>query len=109
MYDAVVIGAGLAGCSAAPQLARRGRRVLLLEAERYPVHKMCGEFLSPEPRRLFRALGVETEVDALGAVPIRRVAVPSPAGAGWRGRLPGEALGLSRWALDPALFDAAVR
>ena len=29
-YDAIVIGGGLAGCSAAAQLARRGHQVLLL-------------------------------------------------------------------------------
>jgi len=69
---------------------------------------MCGEFLSPETRGLFGALGVEAEIDASGAVPIRRVAITSPAGAVWRARLPGEAIGLSRWALDPILFDAAV-
>ena len=109
MYDAVVIGAGLAGSATALELARRRRRVLLVEAERYPVHKMCGEFLSPEVRGLFGALGVEAELGARGAVPIRRVAVTSPDGGVWRGRLPGEAIGLSRWALDPVLFDAAVR
>src|SRR4051812_16061166 len=108
MYDAVVIGAGLAGCSAALQLARRGRRVLLLEAERYPVHKMCGEFLSPEARGLFRELGVDAAIEAAGAVPIRRVAITTRDGAAWTGRLPGEATGLSRWTLDPLLFDAAV-
>jgi flavin-dependent dehydrogenase len=108
-YDAVVVGAGLAGSSVALDLARRGWRVLLVEAERYPVHKMCGEFLSPETRGLFRALGVEREIDASGAVPIRRVAITSPAGAVWRASLPGEATGLSRWALDPILVDAAVR
>lgn len=106
-YDVVVIGAGLAGCATALRLARAGRRALLLEAETYPVHKMCGEFLSPETRRLFDGLGLGDLAARLGAVPIRRVAITSAAGAVWRGELPGEAIGLSRRALDPALFEAA--
>jgi flavin-dependent dehydrogenase len=48
IYDAIIIGAGLAGCSAAIQLADRGHKILLLEQQRYPAHKLCGEFLSIE-------------------------------------------------------------
>ena len=58
MRDVIVIGGGLAGCSMAVQLARRGHGVLLLESEVYPVHKLCGEFLSPAVRGLVRELGV---------------------------------------------------
>lgn len=35
-YDAIVIGGGPAGSAAARQLARRGRRVLLVERRRFP-------------------------------------------------------------------------
>lgn len=106
-YDVVVAGGGPAGCAAAVGLGRRGWRVLLVEAERYPVHKMCGEFMSPEAWGLLARLGVDGAVRAAGAVPIRRVAVTSP-GAVWRGALPAEGIGVSRWALDPLLFEAAV-
>ena len=109
MRDAIVIGGGLAGCSMAVQLSRRGHDVLLLEAATYPVHKLCGEFLSPEARGLFRELGVEEEIDAANPAPIRRVAITTRDGREWRARLPGEAIGLSRWVLDPLLFEAAVR
>lgn len=47
-YDAIIVGGGLAGCAAAIPLARAGRRVLLLEAGRYPRQKVCGEFVSAE-------------------------------------------------------------
>ena len=107
-YDAIVAGGGVGGCAAAAGLARRGWRVLLVEADRYPVHKMCGEFMSPEAWGLLARLGVDGAVRAAGAVPIRRVAITSAAGSAWRGDLPGEAIGISRWALDPLLFDAAV-
>lgn len=106
-FDAVVIGAGLAGCGVAIGLARRGHSVLLLEAERYPVHKLCGEFLSPEATTSLEALGVDRAVRDAGAVEIRRVAVTSATGAVWREELPGAALGVSRRTLDPILFGAA--
>jgi flavin-dependent dehydrogenase len=105
-YDVVVAGGGPAGCAAAVGLGRLGWRVLLVEAERYPVHKMCGEFMSPEAWGLLARLGVDGAVRAAGAVPIRRVSVTS-ANAVWRGALPAEGIGVSRWVLDPLLFDAA--
>ena len=41
-WDAVVIGAGPAGATAARQLARRGARTLLLERQALPRYKVCG-------------------------------------------------------------------
>ena len=52
-FDAIVVGAGPAGATAARELALAGRRVLLLERERLPRHKPCGGALSP---RLLRWL-----------------------------------------------------
>ncbi len=40
-YDALIVGAGPAGCAAAFDLARAGRRVLLLERRDFPRHKAC--------------------------------------------------------------------
>jgi flavin-dependent dehydrogenase len=48
LYDVIVVGAGPAGSAAAITAARRGARVLLLEKGRFPRHKVCGEFVSPE-------------------------------------------------------------
>ncbi|HLJ53445.1 MAG TPA: geranylgeranyl reductase family protein [Chthonomonadaceae bacterium] len=41
-YDAVVVGAGPAGCAAAFDLARAGARVALIEKHALPRHKTCG-------------------------------------------------------------------
>lgn len=45
-YDAVVVGAGPAGSHLSYLLARSGRRVALLDAQRFPRDKVCGGGLS---------------------------------------------------------------
>ena len=50
-FDAVVVGCGPAGNTAAYRLARAGARVLLLEKEALPRHKVCGGGLSAKTLR----------------------------------------------------------
>ena len=108
-YDAVIIGAGLAGCSAAIQMAATGVRVLLLEQSRYPVHKLCGEFLSVEVTAAFERLGILESVQTAGASLIRRAYLTTQNGKSFHHSLPGTALGLSRYKLDLILFERAAQ
>ncbi len=50
IYDAVVVGAGPAGASAAHELAQGGARVLLLEKALMPRYKPCGGGVTPRAR-----------------------------------------------------------
>ncbi len=61
MYDALVIGGGPAGSTAATRLAQLGRRVCLLEKERFPRFHI-GESLLPCSMPLFERLGVMPEL-----------------------------------------------
>ncbi len=64
-YDAVIIGAGPAGSTAATYLAKAGRKVLLLEKEKFPRFHI-GESLLPYNREVFEELGVLDELKSAG-------------------------------------------
>lgn len=68
--DCLVVGGGPAGASAAALLARRGRRVLVVERQSFPRHHV-GESLIPETGRYLRAIGVYDRVAAAG-FPVKR-------------------------------------
>lgn len=55
-YDLIVAGGGPAGSACAITAARLGAKVLLLEKDRFPRQKVCGEFVSPESLGLLHGL-----------------------------------------------------
>ncbi|MBI5801832.1 MAG: tryptophan 7-halogenase [Verrucomicrobia bacterium] len=65
MNDAIVIGGGPGGSTVAALLAARGRRVVLLEKERFPRFHI-GESLLPYNWPIFEELGVLPELEAAG-------------------------------------------
>jgi flavin-dependent dehydrogenase len=66
-FDAVVVGGGPAGASAATGLAKNGRRVLVLESEKFPRFHI-GESLLPLGDKVFCELGVADKIVAAGFV-----------------------------------------
>ncbi|HEY0101076.1 MAG TPA: NAD(P)/FAD-dependent oxidoreductase [Pyrinomonadaceae bacterium] len=112
-YDVIVVGGGPAGASAAVHLATRGARVLLVEREKFPRAKLCGEFISPECLPHFARLGVLEEMSGAGGAQVgetlffaqsgRRAGVPSA----WFGKEAAGALGLSRAEMDERLLQRA--
>ncbi len=106
-YDAVVVGAGPAGSAAAIVLAQAGRRVLLLEKDRFPRPKVCGEFLSSDALPLLDRLGARQAVEEQGPERVERGSLHLPRGSAVAFRLPSPALGISRFLLDDLLARLA--
>ena len=53
MYDCIVVGAGPAGATAAYNLAKQGKSVLVIDKESFPRYKPCGGGVSPAVAKWF--------------------------------------------------------
>ena len=103
-WDVIVVGAGPAGSVTARELARRGRRVLLVDKAIFPRMKVCGCCLNSAAIRTLERLGLAHVLE--GAIPLDRVRIA----AGARSadvNLP-RGMALSREVLDARLVEAAI-
>lgn len=103
-----VVGAGPAGASAAISALQAGASVNLVEKSRFPRHKVCGEFLSPEIAPILERLGVWSVFQQCRPATIRRLSLYF-AKAEKHCALPEPAFGLSRYRFDQLLFDRAIQ
>jgi len=72
-FDAIIIGAGPAGSTAAIRLASAGWSVALVEKREFPRRKVCGECIAASNLPLLDALGIGEEFDALAGPDLKRV------------------------------------
>lgn len=101
-YDIIVIGGGLAGLTAAIDLAQHNLKTLVIEKNSYPRHKVCGEYVSNEVLPYLRSLGI-SEIDK-EAMKITRFQFSDLKGKVLETQLPLGGFGISRYRLDELLF-----
>ena len=114
MYDALIIGGGPGGSTAARLLVKAGWSVALVEKATFPRRKVCGEYLSPTNYPLFNQLGILRDFIQSAGPEVHRIELvlkattitsmmprPKRVPLGW-----GRAL--RRDALDTLLLNSAV-
>lgn len=105
-WDVTVVGAGPAGSTAAAHLVESGMDVLLLDKQRFPRDKVCGDVIIPDAIECLKRLDLYEEVRSSGTHS-ERISAYSP--SGHRVDVPGEFMALQRQSLDTIIAEGATR
>lgn len=81
--EVIIVGFGLAGATLATTLARKGRRVLVIERDEHVPERICGELLQPGGVRVLERLRLDSllETAKVDAIPAVGYALLSPRGS----------------------------
>src|SRR3954451_543714 len=104
-YDIAIVGGGLAGLSLSILAAKKGYSVVLFEKEKYPFHKVCGEYISLEAWDFMEELGLP--LSEMNLPVIQKLIVSAPNGNMLQHMLPLGGFGISRYKLDAMLASIA--
>jgi len=105
-FDVVIIGGGLAGLCNAIHLSKFGKKVLLIEKNNYPKHKVCGEYISNEVLPYLDFLDVNPF--DFGAIKIDEFQLSTTNNKLISAKLPLGGFGISRFTLDEVLAKKAI-
>lgn len=104
-FDSIIIGGGLAGLCNAIHLSKFGKKVLLIEKNEYPKHKVCGEYISNEVLPYLAFLDINPF--DFGAVKIENFKLSTTKNSVISAKLPLGGFGISRYKLDFILSEKA--
>ncbi len=108
--DVAICGGGPSGLAAGIALARVGLRCVVLERQRGPVDKACGEGLMPAGVDALEWLGVRALLDPADCCPLEGLRYVQEDGTAVEGGMPRHpGLGVRRLALAAAFAKAASR
>ncbi len=79
-YDAIIVGAGPSGSACAALLFAKGARVLLLDKEKFPRDKTCGDAVGGKALNVLKELGLEKELEGRGFLRNSGLVFSSPSG-----------------------------
>ncbi len=106
-FDVGIVGGGLAGLSLSILLAKKNYKVVLFEKEKYPFHRVCGEYISLESWKFIENLGLN--LSALNLPIIKKLIVSSPNGSQIHTDLDMGGFGVSRFFIDNELKNIAIK
>lgn len=105
LWDALIVGAGPAGCAAAYQLSRRGHSVLLLDMARFPRDKTCGDCMITDAADCLQRMELTAEIERVGSR-LSGISIFSPSGINFD--IPGRFVTVKRRLFDTILARRAV-
>lgn len=105
MKSVIIVGGGLAGLVSSILLARKGIPCTLIERKAYPMHRVCGEYISNETRPFLEANKLFP--GHFNPPLISRFQLSSTTGKSVVLPLDLGGFGISRFAFDSFLFDQA--
>ena len=101
-----IVGGGLAGLTAAIHLSKIGLKVIVIEKNEYPKHKVCGEYISNEILPYLDWLSIN--LSELNPTHISKLDFSTSEGKVIKCDLPLGGFGVSRFALDAFLCKKAI-
>jgi flavin-dependent dehydrogenase len=104
-YDIAILGGGLAGLTSAIHLKKEGFKVIVIEKNTYPKHKVCGEYISNEVWIYLNEIGIK--LDSLQPAKIDTLHFSLKSGNEIEMKLPMGGFGISRYSLDFYLYNVA--
>ena len=107
-FDAIVVGGGPGGSSAAGYLAKAGSKVLLIEKAVWPRDKICGDAVGGKSLSHVKELGVKADLEATPHFRVTGIVFSSPKGNSVRVPLPEEDVARleAGYSLPRAQFDS---